>query len=290
MTTPLLDIKSRIEKLEKLPAMPGMAQQIIQLRANPNGRVDHLAKIVEADPSLAAQVIRYAKSPLYGYRGQVDSVHAAIARVLGYEMVLNLALGIATAKPFKIPRKGPLGLDAFWEHALHSAVLTQGLATLVPTELRPSAGMAYLAGLLHNMGYVLLGHLFKEEYLILNKFIVQNQDKTTHDMELEILGVDHGQIGAWLMKSWKLPEEITTAVLEHHNEAYRGPFAIFPLLVLISDRILKRYGIGDAETTELPNEVLQFLEVSEYEILAITQRVLEKGEDLKGMAGQLSAA
>lgn len=113
MATPLLDIKSRIEALEQLPAMPGVARQIIQLRATPNAGVDALSKIVENDPSLAAQVLRYARSPLYAYRGKIDSVHTAIARVLGYDMVLNLALGIATAKPFKVPRKGPLGLDAF---------------------------------------------------------------------------------------------------------------------------------------------------------------------------------
>jgi len=290
VATPLLDIKSRIESLEKLPTMPGVAQQIIQLRANANGGVNDLAKIVETDPSLAAQVLRYARSPLYGYRGKVDSVHAAIARVLGYEMVLNLALGIAAAKPFKVPRKGPLGLDAFWQHALHSAALTQNLSTLVPSELRPPAGMAYLAGLLHNLGHILLGHLFKQEFLILNKFIVQEPEKSLVDIELEVLGIDHGQLGAWLMQSWNLPEETITAVKEHHNENYRGPHAIYPLLVLVSDRILKRHNLGDAASPELPASVLQYLEVSEYEILAVTQRVMEKGEDLSALASHLATA
>jgi HD-like signal output (HDOD) protein len=289
VATPLLDIKSRIENLKQLPTMPGIARQIIALRSNLNGGVNDLAKIVETDPSLAAQVLRYARSPLYGYRGKVDSVHAAIARVLGYELVLNLALGIATAKPFKVPRNGPFGLDAFWRHALHSAALTQGLSTLVPTELRPPAGMAYLAGLLHNLGQILLGHLFKQEYLILNKFITQEPEKTLIDIELEVLGIDHGQLGAWLMKSWDLPEETITAVKEHHNENFRGPHAIYPLLVLVSDRILKKHDLGDATSTELPAGVLQYLEISEYEILAVTQRVMERGEDLTALANHMTA-
>lgn len=288
MATPLLNIKSRIEGLDKLPSMPGTARQIIQLRADPNGDVDKLSKIIETDPSLAAQVIRYARSPLYGYRGKVDSVHTAIARVLGYEMVLNLALGVATAKPFKVPRKGPLGLDAFWRHALYSASLTQGLSTLVPPDLRPGAGMAYLAGLLHNLGHVLLGHLFKQEFLILNKFVLQAPEKPLVETEVEVLGIHHGRLGAWLMKSWGLPEETIVAVQEHHNENYRGPFAIFPLLVLVSDRILKKQDMGDAESTELPPAVLQYLEISEYEILAVTQRIFERGEDLASMATQMS--
>lgn len=289
MVTPLLDIKARIEGLDKLPSMPGIAQQVIRLRANPNGGVDELAKIVESDPSLAAQIVRYARSPLYGYRGKVDSVHSAIARVLGYEMVLNLALGIAAAKPFKVPRKGPLGLDAFWQHALYSAALSQGLSTLLPAGLRPAAGMVYLAGLLHNLGHVLLGHLFKQEFLILNKFVAQAPERPLVETELEVLGIDHGQLGAWLMKSWELPEEIIIAVQEHHNENYRGPFAIFPLLVLVTDRILKREQVGDGAGTELPSTILQYLEISEYEILAVTQRTLEHSNDLLAMANQLAA-
>ena len=288
MAMPLLDIKSRIEDLDQLPSMPGIARQIVQLRANPNGGVDDLTKIIENDPSLAAQVIRYARSPLYGYRGKVDSVHAAIARVLGYEMVLNLALGIATAKPFKVPRKGPLGLYAFWQHALYSAALTQGLSTLVPSDIRPPAGMAYLAGLLHNLGHLLLGHLFKQEYLILSKFILQEPAKPLVETELEVLGIDHGQLGSWLMKSWGLPEETIVAVQEHHNEDYRGPYAIFPLLVMVSDRILRKQEIGDGNSTELPSAVLQYLEISEYEVLTVTQRVFERGDDLLAMADQMS--
>lgn len=290
MVTPLLNIKSRIQGLDKLPTMPGVAQQIIRLRANPNGGVNDLIRIVEKDPGLAAQVLRYARSPMYGYRGKVDSVHTAIARVLGYEMVLNLALGIAAAKPFKVPRDGPLGLDAFWQHALHSAALTQNLSSLVPIELRPPAGMAYLAGLLHNLGHMLLGHLFKQEYVMLNKYIAQEHDRPLLDVELEVLGINHGRLGAWLMRSWNLPEETITAVKEHHNEDYRGPHAIYPLLVLVSDRILKRHGIGDAATGELPPSVLEYLEISEYEILAVTQRVMEKGPDLIALAGQLATA
>lgn len=290
MVTPLLNIKSRIQGLDKLPTMPGVAQQIIRLRANPNGGVNDLIRIVEKDPGLAAQVLRYARSPMYGYRGKVDSVHTAIARVLGYEMVLNLALGIAAAKPFKVPRDGPLGLDAFWQHALHSAALTQNLSSLVPIELRPPAGMAYLAGLLHNLGHMLLGHLFKQEYVMLNKYIAQEHDRPLLDVELEVLGINHGRLGAWLMRSWNLPEETITAVKEHHNEDYRGPHAIYPLLVLVSDRILKRHGIGDATTGELPPSVLEYLEISEYEILAVTQRVMEKGPDLIALAGQLATA
>ena len=159
---PLLDIKLRISRLKRLPPMPEMARRIVQLNSQPNSSVKDLVSVVELDPSLTMQVMRYASSPFFGYRGKVDSVHTAISRVLGYNMVMNLALGVTAAKSFKIPKNVPLGLDAFWRHAVYSAALVQALSTALPADIRPPAGLAYLAGLLHNFGHLLLGHLFKQ--------------------------------------------------------------------------------------------------------------------------------
>ena len=167
MSKPLLDIKSRIARLKRLPPMPEMAQKIVQLNSDPNASVKDLVSVVELDPSLTAQVMRYSSSPFFGYRGKVDSVHTAVSRVLGYNMVMNLALGVTAARSFKMPRNVPLGLDAFWHHAIYSAAMVQALSSALPAEIRPPAGLAYLAGLLHNFGHLLLGHLFKQEFLIL---------------------------------------------------------------------------------------------------------------------------
>jgi prolyl-tRNA editing enzyme YbaK/EbsC (Cys-tRNA(Pro) deacylase) len=105
-------MRQRIERLTNLPGMPSLAQKIMQLNANPYAHADDLAKLVEKDPSLAAQIIRYAQSPFYGYQGKISSIRQAISRVLGYDMVMNIALGVAAARPFKIQLDGPLGMNA----------------------------------------------------------------------------------------------------------------------------------------------------------------------------------
>ncbi len=289
MSAPLLNIKARIERIDKLPPMPEMTQKIIQLNANPDAHVNELVKVIQLDPSLASQIMRYATSPFFSYRGNIDSLHTAITRVLGYNTVLNLALGATAAKPFKIPKNVPLGLDAFWRHAVFSAAIAQALSSALPNEIRPPAGMAYLAGLLHNFGHLLLGHLFKSEFLILNKFIVKEPEKSVEEIELEVIGVDHGSIGAWLMKAWKMPEEVIVAAQEHHNEDYRGEYAVYPQLVLLTDRLLKAHDIGDAPNSHLPLATLDSLEMGEYQAVTIADRILNDCENLDVMAQQFAS-
>ena len=286
---PLLNIRTRIERLDKLPPMPEMTRQIFQLSADPDAHIAELVKVVELDPSLAAQVMRYASSPFFSYRGKMDSLNTAISRVLGYNTVLNLALGATAAKPFKIPRNVPLGLDNFWRHAVFSAAIVQALSSALPAEVRPPAGMAYLAGLLHNFGHLLLGHLFRKEFLILNKFVASEPDQAVDLIEHEVLGTDHGQIGAWLMQAWSLPEEVVIAAREHHNEHYQGPHAIFPQLVLVADRLLKAQGIGDAPSGDLPQALLDSLEIGEYQVMSLTNKIFDGGEGLEAMARQFAS-
>lgn len=286
---PLLDIRGRIKRLDKLPPMPEMTQKILRLSTNPDADVKELVGIVELDPSLALQVMRYASSPFFSYQGKVDSVHTAITRVLGYNTVLHLALGATAARSFRIARNVPLGLDNFWRHAIYSAALVQALSNAVPKEARPPAGLAYLAGLLHNFGHLLLGHMFKQEFLVLNKFILKYPDKPVELIEQRVLGTDHGAIGAWLMEAWRLPEEIVIATREHHNECYQEIHAVYPQLVFLADRLLKTHGIGDASDGQVPQSIYDSLEIGEYQAIAITKRVMEGAGGLDIMASNFAA-
>jgi len=284
-----VDIKKRVQQLRELPAMPQLAFKLIELRADPNASAEKLGKLVELDPSLAAQVIRYARSPFFSYQGKIDSIQIAISRVLGFEMVMNLALGIATARPLKVPVIGPLGLNAFWRHATYSAALVQALSRELPTSSRPPAGLSYLAGLLHNFGFLLLGHLFKHEFCILNNLISDNPTTPILEQEHTALGIDHSELGAWLLEKWNMPEEVIVSVRHHHREDYDGPHALYPRLVLLADRMLKGHGIGDAPTHEVPDHLLEKLGLQEIQTVMVMGRILEGVEGLNIMARSLSA-
>lgn len=282
-------IKDRMAGLASLPMMPGIAHEVIKLRSNPTASAQDLARLVQLDPSLAAQVIRYANAPFFGYRGRVDSVQTAISRVLGYEMVMNLAMGIAAAKPFKMPRQGALGLLAFWRHAIYSAATMQVLSRELGDAVSINAGMSYLAGLLHNFGLLLLGHLFKAEYQELCALAAAQPHRPLIELEQQVLGVGHGELGGGLLAAWGLPQEVVITAREHHNVAYSGVHAEYVGLTLLTDRILKNHGIGDAADITLPPPVLAALGLDEVKALSVMNRILQGCAGLDTMARQLAA-
>lgn len=291
-------IEQRIEQVYELPPMPELARRILQLQSDPKSGSSQLANIVQLDPSLAAQVIRYASSAYYGYRGRISNIQDAISRVLGYDLVLNLSLGLAAGRSFRIPDGGPLGLSRFWEHAILSAVLAQKIGDRVPVGRRPPAGMSYLCGLLHDFGVLLLGHLFLPEFQLLNKFAAANPDKTLTELEGRLLGMGgardllamgHARIGAWLMEAWKMPEPIVVTLLEHHNPAYRGEYEVAVHLVQLSDFLLLHES-DRPSPSELPEANIHVLGVDPDLVVPVVADVFGKKSELLTLATLAAAA
>ncbi len=282
-------VKRDIEEFHELPALPATAARILQLAADPRANARQLADIIEQDPGLAAQVLRYANSSLYGYAGSINNLQTAIARVLGFEYVLNLALGFSIGKSLRVPLDGPFGLDAFWKHAVYAARLVELLARQLPKKLRPPRGTAYLAGLLQNLGRLVLGHTFQPEFFILNRFAQANPDMPTCELEKHVLGVTHDQIGAWLMEAWNLPAELVVAVRHHHDEEYWDQHATYSQLVLIANRVLAMRGLGETDKPGLPPFCLEMLGLDEQQVVDIANSLFEKADELEDLARRLAA-
>lgn len=277
-------IKRQVEEFHDLPALPNTAIQILDLACNPRANAEDLGRVIEQDAPLAARIMRYANSPLYGYPGKIKDLKGAIARVLGFDFVLNLALGITVGKSLRVPADGPLGLNAFWRHSVYCAALVERLSNLMPAEKRPRRGTAYLAGLLHNMGTLLLGHAFQAEFFLLNHYIAVNPDVPVETVEKYVLGVGHDQIGAWLLSAWGLPEELVTAARQHHNEHFWGDHAVYAQLVLVANRLLARYRLGTTRDLELPVFSLQMLGLDAAKIIALSESVCLENTELDELA------
>lgn len=283
------DLRRRVKRVGKLPAMPGIATQIIRLRSNPFASASELAAIIEQDPSLSAQLLRYASSPFYAYQGKVERVEQAIVRVLGMDFVMEFAFGLALGRPFRNPKEGPLGLDAFWNHAVYSASLAQKLCSAIEYSRRPHAGLAYLAGLLHNFGFLLLGHMFRPQFDRLNKALAGQPERSTLELEREVLGVAHTELGVWLMEAWEMPREIIETVREHHNPDYRSDYSDYANLVCLADQLLRRLGIGDADSMEISPSLLEVLGLNEMQAEAALGTVLGGRENLEFIARKMAA-
>ncbi len=287
--TPRDRMRRKVQGLSELPAMPGIAGELIRLKNNPYSHASELAAVIEQDPSLSAQLLRYATSPLHGYQGKLESVEQAIVRVLGMDFVQDIALGLALGKAFNNPKEGPLGLTAFWQHSVHCAALTQALCSRIEFSRRPAAGLGYMAGLLHNIGILLLGHLFPGQFDRLNEALRRHPEQDLRDLERDTIGVSHTELGRWLMDAWELPREVTEAVTDHHNPDHTGDYAVYANLVYIANALLQRRGIGDGECQEIPAEMLQRYGLDEAQLEAALSAVLSDQEGLEIMAGKMAA-
>lgn len=284
ISKPRIDIKQRLATLEQLPAMPDIPSRILAIRNDPNSTVDDLVEIIENDISLSTQILRYSNSAIFNLGEPVTTLKDAIFRVLGYETILHFSLGYALGRTFKLPQAGPLGHENFWQHSTYSAALVQQLAAGMPRTRRPQAGLAYLCGLTHDIGFLILNLFFRNEHAWLNKMIAANPQSSILEMEQRLLGISHTEIGSWLMQAWNMPEEICVVATQHHNLNYAGPFADYALLVNLSERLLKMHDMSDTDTDEIPADLLVRLELDEEQVFVITDEVLQGGETLKAMA------
>lgn len=289
-TTERKDIREQLSEISQPPELPIMAQRIIQLDTNPYAHGEDLAKLIESDPAFSEQIIRYAQTASYAKDPSIATLRQTMSRGLTYDLVMNIALAISTLKTFQITSHGPLGLQSFWRHATYSATLIHGLCTLLPRKQRVQTGKAILAAMLHNLGHLVLASLFPKEFSDLNSALSDNNNETSiTDLEQRMFGITHCEIGHWLAEFWNMPSEVCTAIKQHHDLEYDGPYKEYAYLVQLADILLAQHNIGDASYDELPEKLLQDLGISKQQVNTVFEKTIKDREDLDNMARQLAA-
>ncbi|AZT83095.1 HDOD domain-containing protein [Marinobacter sp. NP-4(2019)] len=289
----LEEVADKLQKLYRLPPMPALALKILKLTANTEATARELAELIEFDPSLTAQIMRYARSALFNYPGQINSVQEAVTRVLGFDRVAHIALGIASVRAFDVPRQGMLGMDSFWRHSLYCAFLCQRIAS----HCNEDRSLAYLCGLLHNFGLLLVGHLFPSEFEELNTLREANPDVSMHSLEQQVFGagsgqdvlaVGHGAIGGILHRLWQLPDPVIKAAGMHQHAGYHGEHENYVLMVQLANGLLKERGIGDEFNPDDIPALASALGLGEDAVVAIGANIDEVAGELDALAVSLS--
>lgn len=281
LTNPKHCDKKKIAKIKNLPVLPKVLQQLLELKNNENAGIQQLATILSGDPVLTAHFLKASNSAFFGNAKEITSLTSAINRI-GYSMVLNMAIGTSTSSKFNIPNDGPIGMRPLWQHAVYTAFLMQTIANKIPSNQDVNPDTAFLCGLLHNIGFVVLGDQFREEFNLIN-----NNAKSTKKSLLELedifLGISHTELGVLLMRAWGLPNEIIISIFEHHNENYKGNFWQYANLTYISNFLLKDILLSDMNNAPIPDNLLSALELDESIIYEAHQQLINNKENLDGM-------
>ncbi|CBL47312.1 conserved hypothetical protein [gamma proteobacterium HdN1] len=283
-----LRIHQRLEQTLEMPPLPATAERIINLRLDPNAGINELVTLVERDPSLAAQVVSWAASPYYAVSSGIHSVRDAIVRVLGFDLVINLALGLALGRTLDVPRQGTYGVHAYWTQSVYTAALMEGLAKAIPIRQRPQVGLCYLSGLLHNYGYLVLAHVFPPHFAVICRYLAANPHLNHGCVERHVLDLTREQISSQLMGSWQMPAEIVAALRWQNYPAYQGPHARYAQLLFIATRLLGREGLMPSSPDAIPAGLMDELGLDPQRAEAALQKVRENEQDLQGIARNLA--
>ncbi len=194
------------QELLAFSAQPVAAEQVLKIVSNPMAGAADVARVVETDPALAARVMRLANSPYYGAPRRVSSTRHAIV-MLGFDTVRGLAVSAACSL---LDGRAELGPDGFWRHA----VTTATAASVIARRVGVSTSDAFSAGLLHDLGAVLLHRRDAA------RFAEAMASPTMSDQvaaELTAFGATHADEGAAALDAWGFPEPFIEAVAFHQH-------------------------------------------------------------------------
>jgi putative nucleotidyltransferase with HDIG domain len=206
-----------LEKIENLPTLPVVVQQIQKLIASPNSNMIQIASIIAKDQAIAARVIRLINSAFYGMGGKVASVQQAIV-LLGLNTVKNLVLGVSVVKMFEDSAGSASMFDRqkFWMHTFACALGAKAIAKKI--NMREPEDF-FLAGLLHDIGILVLDQFFHQDFIgVLQDAAVRKIDYVK--AEQDRMGLTHAEIGEYMGRKWKIPEVLVHSIRYHHQPLF----------------------------------------------------------------------
>ena len=212
-------IRKIVSNTASLPAMPEVMLRVQQLVKHPSTSPAQLAKIIETDPSMVAGILKVANSAYYGFRGKVATIQHA-SSLFGTRRLAELITAMSAGNVLGSAMDG-YGLKAgdMWRHAIMVACAASEIAAELKADNLDSA---YMAGLLHDMGKIILDPYVHERRLLFEHYFAANPGKTIQDAERDILGFDHAVIAAILCEKWNLPKSISFGIRNHHHPSTAG--------------------------------------------------------------------
>ena len=272
-------ILSLVNTTVELPTMPEVLTKINEVTAGANASADAVAAVVSKDPAVAANMLRIVNSAYYGLRVRVSSIPLAVS-VLGFNMTKKVALKAAVFTTFGKKRDPIQHFDplSFWRHAIYTGVAARALGQESELFADSNAEDLYIAGLLHDIGKIILLERACPKYLACLRKAAQS-GKAQHEAELEEFGFTHADVGSVLAIKWSLPEDLAIAIRYHHAP-HKDPFhRSLSSLIHLADTLAWQAGKPSTVGTPAPQlaaGVLAMAGLEQEQVDALLPRI---GED-----------
>jgi putative nucleotidyltransferase with HDIG domain len=242
-----MKINSYVERIESLPTIPVVVNQVLTELDNPNADLDEVAEIIMADQVLTLRIIRLINSAFWGLKHQVQSLKEAIV-YMGFKEVRNVVLTTWLVNAF-VSRVAKFRIETFWEHSFGCALVSRLIAKQVKY-FNPE--QAYLGGLLHDIGEVILCQYFAEEFSEVVA-VAEREKIGLYDAEQKVMGITHSDFGGWLVQNWHLQRSLAEAVEAHHDPTMSKDEPELVAIINMADLFcrLRNMGLGFYEKLQI---------------------------------------
>ncbi len=215
----------------QLLSMPEVCLRIQQLADDPRADMAELGQLVIQDPALTMRLLKLVNSAYYGFPGKVDTISRAV-NLVGIAELRNLTLAMAAVEVFGGLENENFDMLGFWRHSVYCALVARYLAKQARVL---HAERLFIAGLLHDVGRLLIFSLLPEESARIQQRMDQGEEVCA--AERSELGFDHAQVGYELLSLWQIPKELRIAVAFHHLPEVTEEARLESTLVALANQI-----------------------------------------------------
>jgi len=267
-------LRSRVENISTIPTIPSVLKQLSTIIENPKISLNEISHFVSQDPALTTKILQMVNSALYGFPGRISSVNHAVM-LLGLNVVKGLLLSVSV---FEIMHKAMIGLR---EHSIGVAIASKVLARMKglkePEEV-------FVAGLLHDVGKVILTLSWPEEY---DRTVKEAESSgiAIFDAERSRFSETHAAVAGWLAEKWHFPRKLCECIANHHRPQTSSLAPLETAIVHMADVLVKARGLGYSGDRLVPDvnakawETLALSEADLREILKELEDSVEQTEE-----------
>jgi putative nucleotidyltransferase with HDIG domain len=250
-------LKEIEKKIDTLPIFSPILRKVLEVIDDPLSSSSDIEKVIKYDQVLVAKVLKMANSAYYGYSGKISTVRGAIV-VLGLNTLRALVFTASAFKTFSRRLLGYRYLEGkFWEHSVFTACGCRALGMKMnykdPEEI-------FVGGLLHDIGKLILDFFVLKNFNIMEEEM-KKKKKSWAELEREIIGIDHAQVGRRLSIKWNLPLVLQEAISYHHNPKGAFLYKEVPAIVNIVNNIVRKYNEPEKEIFYSNNHLEESLEI-----------------------------
>ncbi len=235
-------IVARLQRCPRLPSLGSVQSALRELLGADHRYTSQIAEVIRRDPSLTTRLLRLVNSVYYGFSSPIHSIEEAVF-FLGIRQIRQLALMTPVVEDLQ--RLAPscrFEWRDFWRHCIGTALLTREVHGAFDV---PEDESDYVAGLIHDIGKILMAAISPEHFIQIQA-AHQETRRPLCEIEREILGADHTEVGALYLQAHKLPEVFVEAIRFHHDPTQAEHQPRLAAAVQVADLLALNAGLGDS--------------------------------------------